>query len=171
MKLKEKIFNYKQRRLPAREVIFPDFANVRSVLVLFESEWQERNAFVYAIAQKLIDEDKDVVSWGYCDKKETQSPILPHLRVLGRRDFNLFGAPKEEVLHDLQKRHYDLLIDLTQHPSLSLRYLALYARADFKAGLNLGTGIHDLLISTPPQETPDFLFEQIVKYLKMIKPL
>lgn len=170
MKLKEKIFSYKQRSLPAREAIFPDYKNVRSVLVLFESELLERNAFVYAIAQKLIDDDKDVVSWGYCDKKEIQSPILPHLRVLGRRDFTLFGTPTEEVLHDLQKRHYDLLIDLTQHDCLALRYLALYARADFKTGLNLGTGIHDLLISTPPQETPDYLFEQIVKYLKMIKP-
>ena len=170
MSLTEKIFTYKQRRQPAREAIFPDFKNVRSVLVLFESELLEQNAFVYAIAQKLIDEDKDVVSWGYCDKKEIQSPILPHLRVLGRRDFTLFGAPKEEVLHDLQKRHFDLLIDLTQHPCLALRYLAMYARADFKTGLNLGTGIHDLLLSTEPQETPDFLFEQIVKYLKMIQP-
>ena len=170
MKIKEKIFSYKLRRMPAREVIFPDYNNVRSVLVLFESEMEEQNAFVYAIAQKLVDDDKDVVSWGYCDKKEIQSPILPHLRVLGRRDFNLFGAPTDEVLHDLQKRHYDLLIDLTQHPVLALRYLAMYARADFKTGLNMGTGIHDLLISTPPQETPDFLFEQIVKYLKMIKP-
>ena len=62
MSLKEKIFTYKQRRLPAREAIFPDFKNVRSVLVLFESELLEQNAFVYAIAQKLIDEDKDVVS-------------------------------------------------------------------------------------------------------------
>ena len=170
MNLKETIFKYKQRKQPAREAVFPDFKNVRSVLVLFESEWREQNAFVYAIAQKLIDEDKDVVSWGYCDKKDTLSPILPHMRVLGRRDFTIFGTPKDETIHDLQKRHYDLLIDLTQHDCLALRYLAMYTHADFKTGLNLGTGIHDLLISTEPQETPDFLFEQIVKYLKMIQP-
>ncbi len=170
MKLYDWIFNYKAGKQPERDVSFPNFNNVRSVLVLFESNLNEENPIIMSINDQLRKEDKDVVMWGYCDKKEILSPILPYLRILGRQDYNVFGAPKDEVIKDLQKRQYDLLIDLTQHPSRQLRYLALYARATFKSGLYLGRGIHDLLISTEPQATPQYLYEQIVKYLKMIQP-
>lgn len=169
-KIKNWVYNYKASKQPERNVVFPDFNNVRSVLVLFESDLLEKNTVVKSIANELGKEDKDVVLWGYCEKKDIQSPILPHLRILGTRDYNILGAPKEDIINDLHKRQYDLLIDLTQHPCQPLRYLALYARAEFKTGMDLGAGVHDLLISTPAQETPQFLFEQIVKYLKMIQP-
>ena len=97
------------------------------------------------------------------------SLVLPQSRIMGRRDLNLLGSPKEEVVKDLQKRHYDLLIDLTQRPCLPLRYISLYARTEFRAGLNMAGARNDLLINTAPQETPQFLFEQIEKYLKMIQ--
>lgn len=169
-RIKDWIFTYRAGKEPKREVIFPQFDNVRSVLVLFESDFTEKNPVIKSIAEQLRQEDKDVVLWGYCDKKDIQSPILPQLRIVGRRDFGFLGQPKDELIADLQKRQYDLLIDLTQHTNRCLRYLALYARANFKTGMNLQIGIHDLLINTEPQDTPQFLFEQIVKYLKMIQP-
>ena len=71
-----------------------------------------------------------------------------------------------------------MLIDLTLRPIRALRYLAMYADADFKVGLNLGEGIHDMLIAMPadvneqgepmPVEA-NALFEQIMKYLTTIK--
>ena len=170
MSLKERIFNRKAGKQPEREVVFPNFDTVRSVLVLFESDMEEQNEIIKSIANELRKEDKDVVLWGYCEKKEIQTPAMSHLRILGTRDFNILGAPKDEIIAELQKREYDLLIDLTQHQSRPLRSLALYARATFKSGMNLGQGIHDFLINTDPQATPQFLFEQIVKYLKMIQP-
>lgn len=169
MNIKERIFEYRLRKAPAREAVFPKYENVRSVLVLYESDLLEKNAAVKAIRDELLLQDKDVVLWGFCDKKEIVSLILPQSRIMGRRDLNLLGAPKEEVVKDLQKRQYDLLIDLTQKPCLPLRYISLYARADFRAGLNMEGARNDLLINTPPQETPRFLFEQIEKYLKMIQ--
>jgi hypothetical protein len=30
-------------------------------------------------------------------------------------------------------------------------------------------GIHDLTIDTPPQAAPDYLFEQILRYIEMLK--
>lgn len=168
MSIKERIFNYFLRKQPARQAIFPRFDDVRSVLVLYESDLSEKNTVVKALRDELILENKDVVLWGYCDKKEITSLILPQSRILGRTDINLLGAPKRDVIEDLKKRPYDLLIDLTQKPCLPLRYIAMYARADFKAGLINNSGLYDFLIDTPPQETPEYLFQQIVKYLKMI---
>ncbi len=168
--LHQYIFDHYRAKQPQREVAFPRFDEVRSVLILFESDLIERNDTIKAIAQDLAQYDKDVVLWGYCPKKEITSPILPQLRIVGTKDYNIFGVPKQQLIADLQKRQYDLLIDLTQHQSLPLAYLAMYAKAHFKTGMAIQTGIHDLLISTPPQDTPLFLYQQIVKYLNMIKP-
>lgn len=169
MNIRERIFEYRLRKQPSRQAVFPNYENVRSVLVLYESDFIEKNTVVKAIRDELLTQDKDVVLWGYCDKKEITSLVLPQSRIMGRKDINLLGAPKPEVIADLQKRQYDLLIDLTQKPVLPLRYISMYARTDFRAGLNIEGARNDLLISTPPQETPRFLFEQIVKYLKMIQ--
>ena len=168
MKIKEKIFEWYLRKQPARQAIFPKFDDVRSVLVLYESDLSEKNTVVKKLRDELILENKDVVLWGYCNKKEIDSLILPQSRILGRSDINILGAPRRDVIDDLLKRPYDLLIDLTQQPCLPLRYIAMYARADFKAGLVNNSGLYDFLIDTKPQETPEFLFQQIVKYLKMI---
>ena len=168
MNIKELIFEYRRRKLPARQAVFPNYEDVRSVLVLYESDFMEKNTIVKAIRDDLIRADKDAVIWGYCDKKDISTLVLPQSRILGRRNINILGMPKEDVIKDLQKRQYDLLIDLTQKPILPLRYISMYARADFRAGLNMPTAHHDLLINTEPQETPRFLFDQIVKYLKMI---
>ena len=94
--------------------------------------------------------------------------ILPQSRILGLNDYNWLGKPKDYVLTDLRAEHYDLLIDLSTQPILPLRYLAMYTDADFKVGLNVGTGEHDMLIA---MEQPDVkgLYEQIINYLMMIK--
>ena len=169
-KIQEKIFEYRKRKEPARKAVFPKYEDVRSVLVLYESDWSEKNTVVKAIRDELLTQDKDVVLWGFLDKKEITSLVLPQSRIMGRRDINLLGAPKEEVVNDLVKRQYDLLIDLTQQPVLPLKYISLWARTNFRAGLHISGANNDLMINMEPQDTPRFLYEQIVKYLQMIQP-
>lgn len=175
MNIKEYIFNYRLKKQPARQAIFPNYDDIRSIIILFESDYQEKNAVIKGIRDELLAQDKDVVLWGFCAKKDIQSFILPQSRIMGLRDLNIFGCPKQEVLVDLDKRQYDLLLDLTQHPNLPLRYVAMFARASFKAGLQFqpnmqSDGIHDFLIQTDPQDTPHFLYTQIIRYLQMISP-
>jgi ribosome-associated heat shock protein Hsp15 len=78
------------------------------------------------------------------------------------------GRPtKKDIREILIARQFDLLIDLTQQPSLTMQYMAMDIQADFKVGRFIHEGIHDMTIDTAPQEAPDYLFEQIVKYIKM----
>ncbi len=79
----------------------------------------------------------------------------------------LTGKPKNELLEKLQRTHYDLLIDLTQQPSITMLYMAMLIKADFKTGRNIYEGIHDMTINTPPQDTADYLYQQILRYLQM----
>ena len=178
MKIKDKLFNYLQGKQPERSCRFPHMDKPLKVLLIYESDMLERNDGIKNIRQELLRRQMDVTLWGFVEKKEIQTLILPQSRILGSRDYNILGKPRDYVISDLQSEHYDLLIDLTLRPIRALRYLAMYADADFKVGLNLGEGIHDMLIAMPadvneqgepmPVEA-NALFEQIMKYLTTIK--
>ena len=175
MKLKEYIFNYLLKRQAQRDPHFPHLDQPLKIMIIYESDLLERNDAIKTIRQDLLRRQMDVTMWGYAEKKEITTLILPQSRILGMGDYNLFGKPRDYVLTDLQAEHYDLLIDLTTRPLLPLRYIALYTRADFKAGLNLGEGIHDMLLSLPDLDTEQakpeasWLFDQIMRYLTTIK--
>ena len=145
-KLREKIFAWILKRQAARTVIMPQWDKVRSVVVLYP------NDNIQHIIQQLKQMGKEVVIFTMPDKKQINW---------------LTERPKNEIRELIMARHFDVLIDLTQHPSLSMQYLAMDIRADFKVGRFIREGIHDLTIDTAPQEAPDYLFEQIMKYIKV----
>jgi len=168
MNISQLIFRHIARRQPAREVAYPDFAKVRSVLIIYPSEWQERNPAIRAMATQLRNMGKQVTIWGYVDKDKPTSPILPDSRVFGSHDYTIWGTLKTPVLQDVQNRSFDLLIDLTLSPLLPLQYIALYTSAKFRIGTQ-ASGLNDMVIQTPPSATPDYLFTEIIHYLKIIK--
>lgn len=178
MKLKNKIFDYVRGKQPERSARFPHLDQPLKIIILYESDVLERNDNIKTIRQEMLRRQMDVTMWGYVEKKEITTLILPQSRILGLNDYNLLGKPRDYVLTDLQAEHYDLLIDLTTRPLLPLRYLALFTNADFKVGMNLGEGIHDMLISLPdfsPEQgdaaeiEASWLFHQIMEYLTTIK--
>ena len=178
MKIKNKIFDYVRGKQPERSARFPHLDQPLKIIILYESDVLERNDNIKTIRQELLRRQMDVTMWGYVEKKEITTLILPQSRILGQSDYNLLGKPRDYVLTDLQAEHYDLLIDLTTRPLLPLRYLALFTNADFKVGMNLGEGIHDMLISLPdfsPEQgdaaeiEASWLFHQIMEYLTTIK--
>jgi len=168
MKLKQFIFDYLRKKQPERTVRFPHLDQSLKVMVIYESDPLERNDAIKAIRQDLLRRQMDVTMWGYLGRKEIQTLILPQSRILGLGDYNWLGKPRDYVLTDLKAEHYDLLIDLSTQPLLPLRYLAMYTDADFKVGLNMGEGLHDMLMG---MENPDAkgLYDQIINYLTTIK--
>ena len=182
MNLKEKIYSFVARRQPKRDTKWPHWESVKYVLVLYESDLVEKNPTIRAIRTELQKHHIDAVFWGYVPKKEVQSAVLPQSRIVGMKDFNCFGYPRKELVQDLQQQRYDLVIDLNQSNALPLRYLCLLADAGFKSGRSAGEDACvpgqrskivqspcDLQISTQPQETPEFLFQQILHYLTNIQ--
>ena len=175
MRIKQYIFDYLQKKQPAREVRFPHAEKPLKIMLIYESDVLERNDAIKTIRQDLLRRQMDITMWGYVEKKEIQTLILPQSRILGLSDYAWWGKPKDYVLTDLRAEHFDLLIDLTTRPLLPLRYLAMYTDADFKVGLNLGEGIHDMLISPPELDTehakPEatWLFDQILRYITTIR--
>lgn len=175
MKLKQHIFNRTLRKQPERNPRFPHLDRPLKVMIIYESDLLERNDSIKSIRQELLRRQMDVTMWGYVEKKEITSLILPQSRILGTADYNLWGKPRDYVIADLKAEHYDLLIDLSTRPVLALRYLTMLTDADFKVGLNLGEGIHDMLLSLPGLDTEQakpeasWLFDQIMQYITTIK--
>ncbi len=169
MNLKEKIFNWKRGRIASRATAFPTYSKIESVVLLYESEWQERNPAIRTLVRRLQEDDKHVVAWGYCAKHDVLSPNLPDSRIFGLKDFNIFGAPKQSVIDDLQRRQFDVLIDLSTQPILAMRYLAMYTSAAFKIGARAEDILYDMLLEVPQGSTEEYSFSQIMHYLKLIQ--
>lgn len=147
-KLREKIFEWFLKRQAARAVHIPNWKQVRSVAVLYP------NNNIQHIVQQIEQADKDVVVFTMPDKQDICW---------------LTERPKKEILERISARPFDILIDLSQEPSRTLQYMGMAIRADFKVGRFMREGIHDLTIDTPPQAAPDYLFEQILRYIEMLK--
>ena len=147
-KLREKIFEWFLKRQAARTVHIPNWKQVRSVAVLYP------NNNIQHIVQQIEQADKDVVVFTMPEKQDICW---------------LTERPKKEILERISARPFDILIDLSQEPSRTLQYMGMAIRADFKVGRFMREGIHDLTIDTPPQAAPDYLFEQILRYIEMLK--
>ena len=144
-KLREKIFAWILKRQATRRVVMPQWDTLRTVAVLYP------NDNIQHIIKQIEKDEKEVVVFTLPDKKQIDW---------------ITERPKKEIREILTARQFDLLIDLTQQPSLTMQYMAMDIQADFKVGRFIREGIHDLTIDTAPQEAPDYLFEQIVKYIK-----
>ena len=144
--IREKIFDWCLKQQSARQVVAYPWNDIRSIVILHEGH------AVGNLVQQLQREGKQVYEIVMPDKNDTCW---------------LTEMPKKHVREAIQARHYDLLIDLTQQSSITMQYMAMYIKAGLKTGRNIGKNIYDLSIDTPAKESPDYLYEQIVKYIQM----
>lgn len=145
-KIREKVFDFILNRQAKRSATMPKWADVRSVAILYP------NDNIQHIIKNIEADNKEVVLFTMPEKQEVNW---------------LTECPKTDLQGVVSGRKYDILIDLTQQASRTMQYMAMYARADFKVGRHNREGIYDMIIDTPAQETPDYLLEQILKYIDM----
>ncbi|MEI7503670.1 MAG: hypothetical protein WCJ61_10340 [Paludibacter sp.] len=163
-----------------REHRFVSYDKAKSVLILFESDYNEKNPFIRRIIQSLQQDGKKVSAWGFIDKKEITSAILPDFRILHHQQTDFFHKPDPAFFRELENLQFDLLIDLSLQLQLPLEYLAMYANAYCKTGLKkTDLPIYDFMLdmeslksATEEDENPIdeiYLYNQIIFYLKSIQ--
>lgn len=168
-KLQYYIFHKKMQKQSARKVHFCTYEQAERILIVYESDHLERNPFIKELVRIMMMDKKDVTTWGFINKKDVASPILPQSRILEARDLRLWGDLTDQVKNDLSQTHFDMLIDLTQNPCLPLHYVTLYANSKFKVGRRIEDGLLDFMIDMPAQENAEILYHQIMHYLNTIK--
>jgi hypothetical protein len=166
-----------------RERRFVSYRKARTILLLFESEFTEKNPNIRKMIFNMQQDGKKVSAWGFIDKKEVATSILPDFRILHHKETDFFQKPIISYINELDELEFDLLIDLTVHNVLPLQYIAMYAKASCKTGIRKNDlPIYDFVLDvdvlpTPqegvePEEDPideNYLFDKIIFYLKSIQ--
>ncbi len=169
--------------LTPREHHFVNYDKAKTILLLFESDYSEKNLITRRIINQMRLDGKKVSAWGFIDKKEVDTAIFPDFRILHHKQTDFFHKPLASYINELQYSEFDLLIDLSVKPIIPLEYLALYALASFKTGIRkTEIPMYDFVLDTenvqtqteqeelsenPVDET--YLYNQIIFYLKSIQ--
>lgn len=166
-----------------REHRFVSYDKAKTILLLFESDLQEKNTNIRTIISGLQQDGKKVSAWGFINKKEVTASILPEFRILHCKQTDFFQKPVASFINELKNLEFDLLIDLSVKPVVALEYIAMYAHATLKAGVRkTELPIFDFMLdvggqkvsmqNVEPVENPideTYLFNQIIFYLKSIQ--
>lgn len=184
--LNDYLFNQRAKKylsLTPRDHRFVSYNKAKTILLLFESDYSEKNVNIHKIISQMQLDGKKVSAWGFIDKKEIVTAIYPDFRILHHKQTDFFHKPLESYINELQYSEFDLLINLSLKPIIPLEYLAMYALAAFKAGIRkteipLYDFVLDMENVSKETETTDllesqvdetYLYNQIIFYLKSIQ--
>lgn len=185
-KINAYLFNKRAQRylsLTPRTHRFVNYKKAKTILLLFESDYSEKNPNIHRIITEMQQDGKKVCAWGFIDKKEIDTAIYPDFRILHHKQTDFFHRPLESFLNELKFVEYDLLIDLTVKSIIPLEYLALYAIATFKTGIrktelpifDFVLDVGNVPVETETTESSEntvdetYLYNQIIFYLKNIQ--
>lgn len=162
-----------------REKRFVNYKAAKSVLLLFESDFLERNSDIRQLIQSFNADGKKVMAWGYIRKKEISTAILPDFRILHQKDADFSGMIGETYRRELSELQFDLLIDLTINQVKPLQYVAMYANAACKVGTHNYPGMYDVVLDVTAflennkaneiETGPIDIYNQLCFYLKNIQ--
>ena len=162
---------------------FVNYDKAKTILILFESDYAEKNPNIHKIIEQLQKDGKKVSAWGFINKKEIETAIFPDFRILHHKQTDFFHKPLASFINELKFVEYDLLIDLSLKQLIPLEYLALYAIASFKTGMRKteipvfdfvldiekATSASDSTETAESQVDEIYLYNQIIFYLKHIQ--
>lgn len=144
---------------------------VHSILLLFDFE-DITLPEVEKLVSKLSAEGKQVEAFYYVGKQIENTIGANGVYFISPKDISIFGKPKAGL--SIEGKKVDIVIDLSFHKKWVFYYIIASVISKMICGSmneenNLIT--YDFSISLNEQNIrkPDFLLEQIVKYLKMIK--
>ena len=169
----------KHLKIDEREKRSVNYANARTVMLLFESDYLEKNPEIRQLIQSMNADGKRVMAWGYVRKKEISTAILPDYRILHQKDADFTGMPATSYMRELEDAEFDLLIDLSVSEIKPLQYLALYAKAACKVGTHNYPGMYDVVfdvsqikeenLSNEIETTSVHIYNHLIFYLKSIQ--
>jgi len=170
----------KYLRNTIRNSSFVSYNQAKTILLIFESHYSEKNSEAKRIIESLTADGKKVVAIGYVDKKKSISATYPEYRILYRKDISLFEKPYKNIIRELIKNEYDLLIDITNNRILPLEYIVLLANAKCKTGMQKSNlKLYDFVVDIDNHLKENeiqandlkfsFLYDQILFYLKSIQ--
>ena len=184
-KINELIFAYKSKKIKKKkslETKFVSYQQAKKILILYEYNWQYKDQDIHNLCAQLTNDGKIV---DYCNYDETKKTIC-----FSTRNENLnepigrFKIPSENIVAQVSKTEYDIIIDLSMSKYLPLQYIMLNVNASCRVGykndyspeLDFIVEIpasaeesNDISIENKQKELTTAIFQTMMHYLKTIK--
>ena len=173
-------WNFKRRvkQYTRKRKEFVPYAQIKQVVVLFESKGEKEDKAYHDIIQQLKADGKQVQAFAFMEKSKNMMYSREGITILDKKQLTLLHLPEEQILQQLKNTTCDVIFDFTTHTILPLQYMLLYIDAKCRVGIQaekllqpdfmIGTeaNLHnDMSVITP---NLNFLFNQILFYLKTI---
>ena len=157
----------------SREKSFINFADARSVAIIFDATPDGNLDIVKRFVLQLKEKKKQVKAIGFFDQKFTPINIS-----YSKADFDFYNLkelnplffPSSPYLKTFAEENFDLFIDLNLFNKFPLRTIALSSRAKCKVGIDSPENreIHDFFISTSEKENLQQYILLVEKSMNMI---
>jgi hypothetical protein len=158
-------FNICQReKKNSRKKHFVNFQEASGIQLLLSSENEKEIGEI----MKML-ENKRVSAWVF-NPRENSLKNTVSLHLLTKKDISILQKPSEKIEKKFLSETYDLLIDLTTHEILPLKYLLGISVAPCRCGMKKkGYPFYDLEIAAPAKTKGIELLKQILHYLNVIQ--
>lgn len=141
-----------------------DYSSTK-IAVLFNEKVSDKNQLLELIEKNFDVNISEINHLGYSERsfKGEKQPDS----IFTKKDFNLFGQPKSEVIHEFLNHKYKLLFNFFGNNQSYLEHIAHHTQAKLKVGLSESNeNINDLLLALNPKDL--VFFEESSKYIKHI---
>lgn len=171
MSLKDYIIskNIKRNR---REIEFHNFETAKTVSILYcirnKKDFDRMKHFANQLTQKNI----EINTLAYVLKPDDIGNVYfgqDSHNFFSEKHINKFGKIKEPSIYNFINYNSDILINLCTDNNFYSEYIFALSKAKFKVSGIIDCKYSDLNINYTEQEDPDFLADQIMYYLNVIK--
>ncbi|GBU08106.1 hypothetical protein AwDysgo_14370 [Bacteroidales bacterium] len=164
----------KQHKEQDREKIFKNLENIKSIIVLFETNKYE---YADAYVKKFQKMGKKVSGFGYrVNNDKLDYSKTPYYVIDKKTDIDWKGLPTNKFYSLLDDIDCDAMIDLSINEHLFLEFMVAYVKAPLKIGLKKNElQLYDLAIAKSSENIPEEVFpvnelgEPIIFYLDSIQ--
>jgi hypothetical protein len=158
--------NLQKRRIHEAKSV--NFDNIKSLGIIYPASEESQ----FNVAKKLVNSisgNIEVKTLGYSNTKElAEFHIQPQkFSFFCLADLNWHFKPVSDTCLSFSEIPFDVLIDLSKNKVFPIEYVLSYSKAKLIVGRYKENSIYDFMIEAA--DSNEFFFDQVMKYLKMIK--
>lgn len=144
------------------------FDNIKSLGIIYPASEESQ----FKIVKRLVNsvpKNIEVKTLGFSNSKElAEFHIQPQeFSFFCLKDLNWYYKPISDTCLNFSEKPFDVLIDLSKNKVFPIEYVLSYSKAKLIVGRYKENSIYDFMIEAA--DSNEFFFDQVVKYLKMIK--
>ena len=145
---------------------FFSWNELKNVLIIaYDNQLSELADFMAACQKENIKVEVAIIYDGKLE--QAPKPPFDHL-IIDKKQFSIWGLPKDELLQKLNSNPSDLLINLGKEDCIKSLSIAKLSKASCKVG-KFQDSIFDLSIDVDKTNNAHQFLKQVVVYLQMIR--